>query len=50
MGFGYWQMAITDLYADRYPEALENAQKAMQSRWRRLIISVRASPRGAPTP
>lgn len=30
MGFGYWQMAITDLYADRYPEALENAQKAMQ--------------------
>jgi class 3 adenylate cyclase/tetratricopeptide (TPR) repeat protein len=30
MGFGYWQMAVTDLYADRYPEALDNAHKAMQ--------------------
>jgi class 3 adenylate cyclase/tetratricopeptide (TPR) repeat protein len=30
MGFGYWQLAVTDLYADRYPEALENAHKSMQ--------------------
>jgi tetratricopeptide (TPR) repeat protein len=31
MGFGYWQLAITNLYSDQYPEAMENARKALES-------------------
>ena len=29
MGFGYWQLAITNLYSDQYPEALENARQSI---------------------
>ena len=29
MGFGLWQMAITNLYSDQYIEATDNARQAL---------------------